>query len=390
PDAGKFGAAAAARPAGSTLKPLLCALAFDAGLATPDLRLMDAPMALRGYNPANFDGGHRGMVPLKDALVLSLNLPFVRLLAKTGVTRFADLLRGAGFAHLGGDDSKLGLGLVIGNAEITLVELARAYAALAGGRLGVSREAAWLVAEILSAGGRGTAAPGHSADVRAPRFAWKTGTSAAFRDAWTVAWNPKYCVATWCGHLSGGFNDKALTGSLAAAPHALSLARALHPSGRGPWFAKPEGVVSRKICRTTGERAGAFCPETEDGFAISGASPLAPCSLHRAGMSREEALAARPRKLPLAIASPQNGAVFAPAAAEVSQGVVFSAANNPDGEKLWWIVDGRFIGETQGGGKLAATLPPGTHEAVCASMDETSAPVSFEVKEAPAPSAQAR
>lgn len=379
-DAGKFVAAAAARPAGSTLKPLLCALAFDAALATPGLRLKDVPMPRRGYNPANFDGGHRGMVALKDALVLSLNIPFVQLLAKTGVTRFADLLRRGGFSHIGGDDAKLGLGLAIGNAEITPVELASAYAALAGGRLGVSREAAWMVAEILSAGGRGIAAPGHDAEVRAPRFAWKTGTSAAYRDAWTVAWNPQYCVAVWCGRLAGGFNDKALTGSLAAAPFALELARALYPSSRGPWFEKPEGVVSRKVCKTTGERAGAFCPQTEDDFAIAGCSSLAPCRLHRAGMTEDEALAAKPRKDALAIASPQNDAVIAATGAGAQQGIVFAAANNPDGESLWWFVDGRPAGETAGGGKLVATLPPGKHVVVCASMRETSAPVEFEVK----------
>ena len=90
-----------------------------------------------------------------------------------------------------------------------------------------SEGAAWMVTDMLSGEERSLAALGHVADVRLPRFAWKTGTSAGFRDAWTVACNPEYVVAVWCGHAAGRFGDESIVGLTAAAPVAWSIARQL-------------------------------------------------------------------------------------------------------------------------------------------------------------------
>ena len=206
---GQVNTATAPRPAGSTLKPFLSALAMDNGLVTPEERLADVPMAFKGYRPANFDARNRGAVTLRDSLVLSLNLPFVRLLQKTGVARFGGTLRSLGLSHMKQPDESFGLGMAIGNVEVTLVELVAAYGALARGGMFIpaspfaaasrapdgtvkvfSQEAAYLVSDMLSGDERRAYALGHVADVAAPRFAWKTGTSAGCRDAWTVAWNP--------------------------------------------------------------------------------------------------------------------------------------------------------------------------------------------------------
>ena len=77
---------------------------------------------------------------------------------------------------------------------------------------------AYLVSDMLSGNERSAAALGHVADVAASRFAWKTGTSSAYRDAWTVLWNPDYVVGVWCGHKRGGFGDRTVVGAKAAAP----------------------------------------------------------------------------------------------------------------------------------------------------------------------------
>ena len=90
---GQVNTAVSLRPAGSTLKPFLVALAMERGLATPERRLVDSPISFKGYRPANFDGRYRGLVTVRDALVLSLNVPFVRLLDEVGVESFAEELR---------------------------------------------------------------------------------------------------------------------------------------------------------------------------------------------------------------------------------------------------------------------------------------------------------
>ncbi|MBQ6327544.1 MAG: transglycosylase domain-containing protein, partial [Kiritimatiellae bacterium] len=116
---GQVNTAVAPRPAGSTLKPFLAALAIERGVISPDERLCDVPVAYKGYRPANFDGRHRGMVSVRDALVMSLNIPFVQMLRRTGVETFGDCLRELGFRHIGADESA-GLGMAIGNVEVSL------------------------------------------------------------------------------------------------------------------------------------------------------------------------------------------------------------------------------------------------------------------------------
>jgi membrane carboxypeptidase/penicillin-binding protein PbpC len=133
----------------------------------------------------DFDSAYCGRVTLADALVLSLNVPFVRLLRTIGVEGFGDKLHELCFRnqyHAESGAVELGLGMAIGNVEVSLVELTQAYATLARGGDGIfSRESAYLVSDILSGAARSGAALGHIADVVSSRFAWKTGTSSVYR-----------------------------------------------------------------------------------------------------------------------------------------------------------------------------------------------------------------
>lgn len=402
-DAGQVNVACAPRPAGSTLKPFLTARALDLGLVTPEERLSDVPRAYRGYRPQNFDAGHRGTVSAADALVLSLNLPFVQLLGRVGVARFGATLRALGFGNMAAADASFGLGMAIGNVPVSLVELAGAYACLARGGVGrpvcalaceveearpseriFSEGAARLVGEILSGEARSASALGHVADVRTSRFAWKTGTSAAHRDAWTVLWNPDYVVGVWCGHKTGGFGDVSVVGAQAAAPHAWALARALYPADDGPWYgALPDAVVTRAVCAESGLPAGPDCPETAQGRALRGRSSSALCPLHRRGADggverradafvaafRGEAATARR----LVLQKPEDGAVFRLVRGLDNQKVVCRALGNVADGRLWWFADGRPVGETRGTQPFAWTPEPGRHRLACASAEGVSA-----------------
>ena len=414
---GQVNTAVAPRPAGSTLKPFLTALAIERGVISPSERLCDVPVAYKGYRPANFDGRHRGMVSVRDALVMSLNIPFVQMLRRTGVETFGDCLRELGFRHIGADESA-GLGMAIGNVEVSLLELVRAYGVVARGGGGwghppsrswdirqggrVSSRAAggggvfspgtcYLISEMLSGGERAQAALGHVADVVASRFAWKTGTSSAYRDAWTVAWNPEYVVGVWCGHKFGGFGDRTLVGAKAAAPVAWGLARALYPQNDGPWFERPRDVVRRKVCSLTGLAASADCPETEDGWAVAGKSPSVLCAVHRrdaagnvvvcadAAFAAFAGLVGKAEKL--AISRPENDAVFRLVSGAMDQRIVCQVAGNPAGAKLWWFVDGRSAGESVGLQPMALPMEVGKHEISCSTAEGVSATVRVRVEE---------
>ena len=85
--AGQVNGARARRSPGSTLKPLLYALALDGGLIHPMTLLEDAPRRYAAYTPENFDRGFMGPVFARDALIHSRNVPAVGLLADLGVER---------------------------------------------------------------------------------------------------------------------------------------------------------------------------------------------------------------------------------------------------------------------------------------------------------------
>lgn len=393
PDGGQVNTADCLRSAGSTLKPFLTAFALDRGTVTPEERLGDFQRKYHGYRPANFDGRYRGLVTVRDALVQSLNLPFVDLLSRTGVEEFGACLRELGFAHLGASDQEYGLGMAIGNVEVTLMELVLAYACLTrngracGSNVQIfSSESAYLVSDMLSGSERSSCAIGHVADVDLPRFAWKTGTSSAYRDAWTVAWNPEYVIGVWCGHKRGGFGDRSVIGATAAAPVAWSLARGLYPRNTARWFAKPSGVVREKVCSLTGKTATELCPHVEDGFALLGRRPETLCSEHIRGLdgkvvARRTAL--RDPHARLEIASPDADSVLTLVRGVRQQKVVCRTNGNRQGERLWWFMNGVPCGESAGSEPLVLDMAVGRHELVCTTATGRSAETRFEVREEP-------
>ena len=405
-DAGQVNTALSPRPAGSTLKPFLTALALDLGHATPSQRLEDVPMAFKGYRPANFDASHRGSVTLRDALVLSLNIPFVALLRNVGVERFGANLRDLGFAHMGDSDASFGLGMAIGNVETTLLELVSASATFARGGVFLppvalrrdaeapsageriySAGASYLVSDMLSGDERSGAALGHVADVRTSRFAWKTGTSSAYRDAWTVVWNPEYVVGVWCGHKSGGFGDKTLVGARAAAPVAWAISRALYPQDDGPWFVAPEEVVARTVCAETGLPASPHCPHVEAGRALAGRSSVVVCGLHRLDANGDvvvkgadaPATAGRAHAHRLAIVKPEDGARYVLVPGRARQRIVCKVSGNGETTRLWWFVNGRFAGTTEGAQPFSFDVAVGSHAVVCTTESGVFASAAVEV-----------
>lgn len=393
-ESGQVNTALAPRSAGSTLKTFLAAFAIDMGLVAPGEKLPDIPKTYKGYTPSNFDARWRGAVSLDDSLVLSLNMPFVRLLEKMGVDRFGALLRTAGFGHIGHDDSKNGLGMAIGNVSVSLEELTAVYARLARAAGGdaeppFSVEGAYLVTQMLSSPARSMSALGHVADVNAPRFAWKTGTSSAYCDAWTVAWNPDYVVGVWCGHVSGRFGDKTVTGGEIAAPLAWKIARFVEPGVNLGWFPRPDGVSSRMVCPVSGLPANSDCPSPVEAAYSKPASSARLCGVHRrdfdgkvverldplleAFYNRVEAASK------LEILQPADGAEFEFVEGMGQQKIVVKVAGNPSTSTLWWFLDGKRAGRTVGRDSLVLDMTPGRHSLFCVTAEGVSAEVKYQV-----------
>ena len=394
---GQLNAAALPRLAGSTLKPLAFAMLADRGGLTPKLVLPDVPRTFGTYRPKNFAGDYHGLVTAQEALVLSLNMPALEVVSEIGVPAFAEKLRSFGFDTVDIDTTQLGLGIVLGSVSVRLVDLAAAYAAIARGGVylpprilesasessprprrehAFSEGAAWMISDMLSGEERSLAALGHIADVKIPRFAWKTGTSAGFRDAWTVAWNPEYAVAVWCGNKNGHPENESRTGLATAAPVAWRIIRALYPSGEAPWFERPASVKTRTVCALSGKAASPLCPETIEDTFIENTTLWTPCDVHvrepngtvaekwpaqiRNGLNAigKTAVAATPE---LHIISPADGTRYRYFdGIDAAQTAVIKLAGAEREDKIYWFLNGRHHATTSGNEPLVLPLSRGT------------------------------
>jgi penicillin-binding protein 1C len=231
--AGQVDAALAPRQPGSALKPFVYALAFEQG-KHPGSRIEDAPTAFPAqfgsWLPQNYDRKFHGWVTLREALACSYNVPAAKLVAELGTARVLTRLRALGLSTLRGAAEHYGIGLALGVAEVTLLDLVAAYATLARGgeyleptvlerashrgraltlharrRARVfSAEVSALVTDVLAdnAARRGAFGPASVLELPFP-VAVKTGTSSRYRDNWTVGYAGNTVVGVWVGRHDG-------------------------------------------------------------------------------------------------------------------------------------------------------------------------------------------
>src|SRR4029079_3181430 len=135
--AGQVDLVRAHRSPGSALKPLIYAMAFDDRTLHPESLVEDVPLRFKDWLPRNFDREHQGAVTFRRALQQSLNVPAVLALEKVGPARFLSTLRTAGATPtLPPGDPGTSLGMALGSATISPLEMAGLYSGLAnGGRL---------------------------------------------------------------------------------------------------------------------------------------------------------------------------------------------------------------------------------------------------------------
>src|SRR5882672_8792124 len=209
------------RSPGSALKPLIYAMAFDDRVLHPESLIEDVPVRFRDWLPRNFDRDHAGAVTVRRALQQSLNVPAVLALEKVGPQRFISTLRNAGVVPgLPPGEAGATLGVALGSATVSPLEMAGLYAGLANGgkfaspmirrdqprltpvRL-VGPTATWYVGDVLAGAPLPDGFAALPVALRDRRIAFKTGTSAGFRDAWAAGYSANWTVVVWVGHADG-------------------------------------------------------------------------------------------------------------------------------------------------------------------------------------------
>lgn len=263
--------ARAPRSSGSILKPLLYCAALQEGVLLPQMLLPDIPTDFGGFAPKNFDGTFAGAVPADEALALSLNVPNVHLLKEYGTMRFAELLKNAGLSSLDKANNRYGLSLVLGGAEVRLLDITRLYANMAACYQGIGdsnrlarfpfadRVALYATFEAMRNVNRPDQMDWRRA-ISARHIAWKTGTSYGSRDGWAIGVTPEYAVGVWAGNANGS-SAPDLTGARTAGPVLFDLFNLLPPT---TWFAEPEAEdgLLVALCRHSGHIAGRNCNDT--------------------------------------------------------------------------------------------------------------------------------
>jgi penicillin-binding protein 1A len=228
-------AIAAKRQPGSAFKPFVYLTALERGL-TPDSVRLDAPIAVKGWKPENFDHKYFGPVTLTQALANSLNTVSVRLTLEVGP---AAVVR---TAYRLGIVSKLepNASIALGTSEVSLLELVSAYAPFANGGLAASPH---VVEQVRTADGkilyarsphslgrivgaryvamintmlRQTLVSGTARRAYLPGWqaAGKTGTSQDFRDAWFVGYTSHLVTGIWLGNDDDSPTRRATGGGL--------------------------------------------------------------------------------------------------------------------------------------------------------------------------------
>jgi penicillin-binding protein 1C len=361
--------AAASRQAGSTLKPFLYGHAIERGFLTAASILDDSPVQLDTasglYVPRDYDNQFRGPVSVRTALAGSLNVPAVRALLVDGVEDFRDRLWDMGYRGLTEDGSYYGYSLALGSAEVTLLQQAAAFRALAdGGRYrplrlrtddpaGAARPvadpaAAWIVADMLADADARAASFGLDSAIRLPFWAAaKTGTSKAMRDNWCVGFSDRFTVAVWIGNAEGDSMTR-VSGTSGAAPIWRTVMLGLHRAAPGRQPPRPAGVDTHKVAF-----ADSIEPPRLEHF-LRGTA--------QSSIANAPPAARRPR-----ITNPVSGTVYAldPDIPPSRQRIRLTAAGAVSGERL--RLDNRDVGPADASPMV---LPgPGAHRLALVGAD---------------------
>lgn len=308
---GSINMAISRRQPGSAFKPFLYAQNLNPNnpnpwtAATPMLDVTTTFPTHEGesYTPKNYDGLEHGLIPVRQALASSLNIPAVAALEHAGIANTIHFAEQLGITTLG-DPNEYDLSLALGGGQMSLLELTGAYAVLANEGVKTDQTAildirdadgillyqpdppsslqtldprvVWLLSDILSDDDARALGFGHNSTLKIDRpAAVKTGTTTNFHDNWTIGYTPDLVVGVWVGN-SDYKAMKEVTGLTGAAPIWHEVIRKALEGQPKREFARLEGLVQVEVCALSGLLPTEFCDHTRTEWFIAGTEPTQP------------------------------------------------------------------------------------------------------------------
>ncbi|WP_148802478.1 penicillin-binding protein 1C [Campylobacter concisus] len=261
---GKNSALNMKRNTGSTLKPFIYSLALDSGLITPNSQLIDTQIYVNEYVPKNFNNDFLGLVSAKDALNFSLNIPVINLDLKLKDNSLYELLEKVNLV----DENKefYGSSIVLGSAEMSLLDLAHLYTIYANNGVYrplefagknyknedknitlISPQSAYLTAKMMSEASRSYLKNAWQYAQNTPKIAFKTGTSANSRDLYAIGVNENYTIAVWVGNFNAEKTDK-LTGLNDVSKIVFDMFKITAQRQNLEFMSEPDGIEKVPTC----------------------------------------------------------------------------------------------------------------------------------------------
>jgi 1A family penicillin-binding protein len=247
---GQVNVALSDRQPGSSIKPIVYAALFKKGYG-PDTILYDVNTNFSSdpanpYEPKNYNLRENGPVSIRKSLAGSLNIPAVKALYLAGINNVIDLAESLGYSTLYPRD-RFGLALVLGGAEVKLVEHVNAFSAFArDGQMSpivsilkiedrdgkiieeykptekkvLEPQIARMINSVLSDNSARAFIFGEKNNLTlgGRPVAAKTGTTNDYHDAWTIGYTPSIVTGVWVGNTNNDKMKGAADGSVIAAP----------------------------------------------------------------------------------------------------------------------------------------------------------------------------
>ncbi len=297
----------ALRQPGSTFKPLVYAAAIHSG-RPPSYFIDDEPIEVPQadgslWTPQNFDMKFEGRVPMRRALIMSRNLPAIRLAMEIGEESVVEMAKSFGIT------TKIPPypSIALGSADVYPLEMIASYSTFAnlgwrtkpnpilrvetldGRKLYeanpervqvLSREEAWLMTDMLRDVIRaGTGSAVLREGFRLPAGG-KTGTTNDYTDVWFVGFTADLVAGVWIGFdQPKQIMANAQGGRLAAPAWASFMREVYERKPAPPDWPRPPGIIAMPIDPATGLRAGPGCAgeSVRIEYFLAGTEPTAEC-----------------------------------------------------------------------------------------------------------------
>ena len=286
------------RQPGSAFKPLVYLEALRTRRYHAATLLDDSPEVEGSWQPGNASQAPlKGLVPLRQALAESLNLPVIKVIRDIQPESVTALAARMGIAS----PLEPVPSLALGASGLTPLELTQAYAVLAAagrhtphrvllrivapdgraipiprseGEPVIAPQEAWMTTSLLRSVVEARTGTGKkAAEIKRP-CAGKTGTTNNAVDAWFAGYTPDRVATVWVGFDDPRSLGRKEYGGKAALPIWVAMMRAAHQGLPVRDFDVPEGIITVRIDPQSGLRAWDDMPGAIDEFFIEGSEPI--------------------------------------------------------------------------------------------------------------------